>query len=168
MIEVYAASRSSISSKFHILLHAVNKSVSDSKTMLSDYTIYLRQLFPAEFDILYCLDIVKHLLRSGGPNKHTRHNPVAQYPAQCHLGKCLPPSCRNPVKVADLLRRSSVSDSFLRNLPSVIMRLSSGIPFKYRFVSSPWASGLNAMMPFPNRAAVSFSPLFSIVRSKME
>lgn len=53
-------------------------------------------------------------------------------------------------------RRFSVRSSACRNRPSVLIRLSSGIPCRYRSVSIPCASGLNAMMPFCSRAALSF------------
>ena len=75
---------------------------------LQDYTVYLCQLLLSEFNILYRPDIIEHLSRSGGSDEHTCHDSVTEHPAQCHLGKRLSSSRRNPVEIADLL------EAFLR------------------------------------------------------
>ena len=58
--------------------------------------------------------------------------------------------------------------AFLQELPSFLIRLSSGIPFRYLSVSIPCASGLNAIIPRRRFTDSLFSPLFSIVRSNIE
>ena len=63
---------------------------------------------------------------------------------------------------------SSVRAFSFKKRPSVRMRLSAGMPFKYRSVSRPCSKGQKATMPLPRRAEASFSPFCSMERLKME
>lgn len=114
------------------------------------------------------LDMIQNLRRFGRTDQNARHDPVTQDPAERISASVCPRLTASSLRARIWCRRFSVRSAACRKRPSVLIRLSSGIPCRYRSVSIPCASGLNAMMPFCSRAALSFRPFCSIVRSKME
>ena len=89
-----------------------------------------------------------------------------QFSAIC--ARLSPRSCAMSFKAEIFCSISGVRLAAVRYGLFFWIRLPCGIPCRYLSVKSPCASGLNAIIPSPSFGAVSFSPFFSIVRSKME
>ena len=99
--------------------------------------IDLCQLFPGELHIMYDFHILDNLLWSGRSDQHTGHILIFQDPAQCHLCKRLSSLICQFVQCSICASFSAVSASACRNLPSVAILLSDGIPCRYLSVRSP-------------------------------
>ena len=99
------------------------------------------------------------------PCQHRRDAPIStlvtipsrriHFSAIC--ARLSPRSAAIAFRLRILLRRSSLNWSAWRKRPSVLTRLSFGIPFRYLSVSIPWDNGLNAIIPFFLSAAACFS-----------
>ncbi len=125
-------------------------------------------LFVRKRGVLQRLDVVQNLRRLGRANQNARYDPVAQNPAERHFGERLSSAGGNLVEGFDLLQALFGQIFRMQEAGVFLMRLSAGMPCRYRSVSMPCASRTERDDALCSFAAVSFRPLCSIVRSKME
>jgi hypothetical protein len=74
------------------------------------------------------------------------------------LGQRLPARAGDLVKRADMAEVCSPIWSELSEPPVTVAREPAGTPSRYLPVSTPWASGENAMQPIPSRSSTSSRP----------